>query len=276
MKKYIPLLVVIALVLSVIGISRYPVWASPKVSGSVNSPLKTLINITANGTFNVGGVCEITVNFGTTGNVDNIKADAEVPVEQSKAVASGVPADEHLLFPGCHFVFSKAGVTVPNPIDPKDASLKVCFGASSELTMTIYYYLDTPASGRVWVALPTTMEDLNNGQYRLVCAPALYNGVYMPTGKLNPSLTEAAGVNPFFPNGIGGTVLPPPAIITITGSGTYAVGGICLLTTQYFVQGLSDTVQVEYPKDPRNHYTEDTLTVPFTDYTNGDLFYFPG
>ena len=68
--------------------------------------------------------------------------------------------------------------------------------------------------------------------------------------------------------------------ITITGSGTYAVGGICDITAKYDVTGLSDTVQVEYPWDPnyqsRNHYTEDTQSVPFPDYINGDLFYFPG
>ncbi len=88
-----------------------------------------------------------------------------------------------------------------------------------------------------------------------------------------PDGTGDAGTNPFFPNGWGRTVLPPPANITITGSGTYAVGGICVITANYIATGLSDTVQVEYP--PKN-YTEDTLTVPFNDYIDSNLFYFPG
>ncbi len=280
MKKFIPFLVVFVLVLSVIGIANAgSVFASPKSSGAIDSPLKTLINVTQNGTFNVGGVCEITVDFGSNGNVDNIEADAEVPIDLSKAVTAGVPVDQHLLFPGCHFVFSKGGTTLPDPVNvnPGDGSLKVCFGASPEMAMTIYYYLDTPSTGRVWVPLPTTGEDLFNGTYRLECAQAHYSGVYMPVGVLVPPVgTGEAGINPFFPQGWGGTVLPPPANITITSSGTYSVGGICLITAKYFVSGLSDTVQVEYPQDPKNHYTEDTLTVPFTDYVNGDLFYFPG
>ena len=113
MKKYIPILVVVVLVLSIVGIARgNAVWASPQASAGVNAPLNTKINITANGTSNVGGVCEITVNIGTTGNVDNIEADAEVPVDQPKAVILGIPNEQHLLFPGCHFVFSKGGVTL--------------------------------------------------------------------------------------------------------------------------------------------------------------------
>ena len=44
MKKFIPLLVVIALVLTIIVITRNnPVWASPDaVTGGVNSPLKII------------------------------------------------------------------------------------------------------------------------------------------------------------------------------------------------------------------------------------------
>jgi hypothetical protein len=229
--------------------------------------LLTLITISSNGTYNIGGVCQITVDFKTTGN--QIKADAEVPIEESKLVPYS--GEGHLLFPGCHFVFYK-GTKIVSPMSTDDASLKVCFGASPEFKMGIYYYLDEASSaGRVWTSLPTTMED--NG--RLICAPALYKGVYMPTGKIIPPAgSEKPGANPFFPNGSGGSVQPPPPEITITGSGTYAVGGVCLITAKYNVKGLSDTVQVEYPK---KHYTEDTKTIPFDAYyVNGDLFYFPG
>jgi hypothetical protein len=272
MKKYIPILVVIALVLSIIGIARAnPVWASPNAAGGVKAPLKTLINITANGTSNVGGVCDVTADFKTGGAVTKIEADAEVPVDESKVVPYNFDVNVfgHLLYPGCHFVFSDTNGQVINQINTTtDNPLKVCFGASPILTMDIFYYTDTPANGRVWTDLHGHMED--NG--RLVCANAVFTGVYMPTGMIPPSKTFQPGENAFFPDGLGGTVLPPPSFVTITGDGTYAVGGICLITTQYFVTGLKDTVQVMYP----SQYTQDTKTVPFSDYTNGDTFYFPG
>jgi hypothetical protein len=267
MKKYVPIFFVIVLVLSAIGIAKgNPVWASPKSVTGANAPLKTLMTITSNGTYNVGGVCKITVDFKTTGN--QIKADAEVPVMESLVVPFS--GDSHLLFPGCHFVFYK-GSTVVSPMSTNDATLKVCFGASQELQMGIYYFLDNAGpTGRVWTLLPTTIEDKG----RLACAPAIYSGVYMPAGKVVPPPgSEIAGANPFFPQGSRGTVGTPPSEVTIRGSGTYAVGGVCLITAKYSATGLSDTVQVEYPN---KHYTENTLTVPFGDYANGDLIYFPG
>ena len=273
MKKYIPVFVVIVLVLSIIGIAKgNPVWASQSKSGVVNAPLKTLINITSNGTSNVGGVCDVTANFKTGGVVTKIEADAEVPIEQSKVVPYNYDVNVYgnLLYPGCHLVFYDKNGQIVNTVDTNtDNPAKVCFGASPQLQMDIFYYVDTPASGRVWTELPAHLE--NNGL--LVCADnAVYSGVYMPTGMIPPSLTYNPGDNRFFPNGLGGTVLAPPSFVTITGNGTYAVGGICLMTAQYYVTRLKDTVQVEYP----TQYTEDTKTVPFSYYINGDLFYFPG
>lgn len=266
MKKLIPVFVVIVLVLSVIGIAGGKgVWASPKSASGAKAPLFTLVTITANGTTNVGGVCDLTMDFKTTGN--KVVADAEVPVDQSKLVPFS--GDGNLLFPGCHFVFYKAD-TIATPMSSNDATAKICFGAGNNMQMGIYYYLDDAGSnGRVWAPLPTTMED--NG--KLVCAPASYAGVYMPTGKVVPPPGLTPGENAFFPDGSGTTVLAPPSDITITGSGTYAVGGICLVKTRYDVQGLSDVVQVEYPK---KHYTEETKTIPFADYVNGNMFYYPG
>jgi hypothetical protein len=273
MKKYIPILVVIVLVLSIVGIARgNSVWASPASSAIVKAPLKTLMTITANGTSNIGGVCDITAAFKTGGAVTKIQADAEASIDQSKLVPYNFDVNTfgNLLYPGCHFVFFDSTGQVINQIDTsKDAPLQVCFGASPELTMNIFYYLDTPASGRQWTQIPSHLDATG----KLVCADnAIYTGVYMPTGMVPPSETFTPGENAFFPNGLGGTVLPPPSFVTITGNGTYAVGGICLLTTQYFVTGLKDTVQVEYP----TQYTQNTKTVPFSDYVNGDLFYFPG
>jgi hypothetical protein len=269
MKKYIPVLVVLVLVVSIIGIAKgNPVWAGPKSTAGEKSPLLTLMTITSNGTYNIGGVCQVTIAFKTTGN--QIKADAEVPALESLVVPFS--GDGNLLYPGCHFVFYKGSTTV-SPVSSNDASLKVCFGASPELQMQVYYYLDNAGTtGRVWTALPSTVEDSG----RLICAPAIYSGVYMPAGKVVPPPgSEIAGANPMFPAGAGagGTVTPPASDIVITQSGTYPVGGVCLITATYDTTGLSDTVQVAYPT---KHYVQDTLTVPFSDYANGDLLFFPG
>jgi hypothetical protein len=274
MKKTIPILVVLVLVLSVIGIARgYPVWAGPKSTAGEKAPLKTLMTITSNGTYNIGGVCEVTATFKTTGNT--VKADAEVQALESLVVPFS--GDGNLLYPGCHFAFFK-GSNIVSPASSNDVTLKVCFGASPELQMQIYYYLDNAGTGgRVWTPLPSTVEDSG----RLICAPAIYSGVYMPAGKVvPPSGLQTGGTNPFFPKGAstgntvtGGTVITPDPEIVITKSGTYPVGGVCLITATYDTTGLSDTVQVAYPT---KHYVQDTLTVPFGDYANGDLLYFPG
>jgi hypothetical protein len=276
MKKYLPIFVVVVLVLSIIGVAwGNPVWASPRANSVANAPLKTLINISANGTSNVGGVCDVTANFKTGGANTKIAADAEVPVDQSKVVPYNFDVDVfgHLLYPGCHFVFyDKDGKVIDQLNTSTDNPLKVCFGASPQLTMNIFYYIDTPATGRVWTQLPAHLED--NG--RLVCTDALITGVYMPTGFIPPSQTYNPGENAMFPDGLGGTVLPPPNEVNISASGTYAVGGICLVKTDYYTTGLSDIIRVEYPKDQKVEYSQDTKTIPFADFTAGNGFFFPG
>jgi hypothetical protein len=278
MKKYIPLLVVIALVLTIIGISRNnPVWAShDSLKGGVDSPLKIIKTITEDGTYNLGGVCTIELNYNVTGY--KTVADAEVPVQDSKKVTFNPIqllgySEEFLLFPGCHFVYykldNKQEYQIVDPMPVNDGSARVCFGANPTLTMGIYYYLDdTPVSSRVWIALPTTLED----DGKLICAPAQHTGVYMPSGKylLDPALAATGQVVvPGQPN--EGSVVAPPREIIITRSGTYAVGGICTITAEYKITGLSDTVAVEFAND---HLTEETLKVP-ADVVKG-VFYFPG
>ena len=278
MKKHILFLVVIILVLSAAGIARSnPVWASmlpaslqpaaqPAVgvnSNGVYAPPATLITITGNGIYDVGGVCTIEVEF--KGAELKVIADAEVPIIESKKVPFS--GDGDLFYPGCHFLHFKQNEIV-SPMHTEDGSAKVCFGAkqSPYMVMTIYYYLDNTGGGsRVWVPLASTLED--NG--RLICAPALYTGVYMPAGKfVLPSGSELQpGTNPLFPYGWGGTVQPPPSKIIITRSGTYAVGGICLLTAKIKIAGIFDTVEVAYK-------SEDTLKVPSQDVEG--RFYFPG
>ena len=306
MKKYIRILIVAVLVISSVVIaSTHPTWASTLAasiktgggadSSSINySPIipssadasgayappayhVEISGLGAHNTNNIGGVCLYDVEF----KVDGVRvvADAEVPITESKIVPFS--GDGNLLFPGCRFVYYKKDANnndvKVNPLAAADGTAKVCFGANPDYYFqeTIYYYLQDPAGGvnnRVWAPLPTTLT--TDG--KLVCADALYTGVYMPVGKLVPPVVQLLpGQNQFFPDGLGGSVLTPPSSITITGSGTYAVGGICIIKTLYKITGLSDTVAVEYPKN--NHYTEDTLTVPSDAVENIDgLFYWPG
>jgi hypothetical protein len=279
MKKYLQISLVLVLALAVIGLARTgPVWAglfqpvasnpilySPLIPVNIdNAPLAAKYTITEDGLYNVGGVCLFDVDFNDPDGTKKLKidADAEIPLGESTRVPFSGEGD--LFFPGCHFVYYKQDQVI-NPIPAEDASTRVCFGANPDFEMTIYYYLDN-SSSRAWGALNTRLED--NG--RLACANAPYSGVYMPAGKLNPRPgSEEPGANPIFPGGVGGSVLPPPSRILFASSGTYAVGGICIIRAEYEVRGLSNEVFVAYPE-------QDTQAVPFPGVDEGDLLYFPG
>ncbi len=276
MKKYIPILIVVALVLTIVGLSRNSsVWAGPNANGA-NAPQKVIKTITENGTYALGGVCSVQIDYTATG-VKTV-ADAEIPVTESKKVPFNpvqVPgySQEFLAFPGCHFVHYKLDQNqqyqVQEPMDTKDGTAKVCFGADPILTMSIYYYLDNPPSGtKAWIQLPTTLEDQN----RLICAPAQHVGVYMPSGKYVVDPSKIPGGEGLLNwSGGRGSVLPPPTELTFNTPGAYAIGGICTIEAKYNVKGLSDTVSVEFAE---KHLTEETLKVP-ADNVKG-MFYFPG
>ncbi len=280
MKKYIQLFLVIVTVVGVVGLLQTtPVWAgifrptqdpiqfSPLIPYNIEAaPLASKYIVTADGVYNVGGVCIFEVDFLDENGTKNLKIDidAEIPLEESAQVPFS--GDGDLFFPGCHFVHYKQDKVV-NPMLAEDATTKVCFGANPDFEMTIYHYLDTPeGDSRAWMALTSNLED--NG--RLVCATAPYTGVYMPAGKLQPRPgSEEPGANPLFPGGVGGSVQPPSARVSFSESGTYAVGGVCTIKAEYKVSGLSNEVFVAYPE-------EDTQTVPFPDTDSDDLLYFPG
>lgn len=265
MKKYAQFLVVIVLALAVIGIAKTnPAWASPFTSGKSagdNSLYPKSIIVTGTGLYNVGGVCTIDINFKVTGLQD--KVDSEVPVKESQKVPFNFAPDK-LYYPGCHVVHYKNDQVVKQA-SSDDGSWKVCFGVRPNVQSKIYYYEDQPANGvKVWIPLPTTVEN------SFACTDALYTGVYMPAGFVQPTPVGggAGGVQPTSPApGRGSLQPPPPASPRITKSGTYSIGGICTLIVLYKLPNLSDDVWVELP-------TQDTLTVPFPD--SGDVIYFPG
>jgi hypothetical protein len=265
MKKLFQLLVVFALILTIIGVAKNsPAWASSLTgveSGGANSPLPTRIIITGNGNYNVGGVCTLDIEFKSTSPLQ-VKADAEIPlVDSLKVPFSG---EGELFRPGCHVVHVKEDKVIQE-LTSADGTAKICFGANPEMKMKIYYYLDKPfTANQVFIDLGGTLED--NG--RLICASAPYTGVYMPAGKVEPHPDSVInGINLPIPVPGGGSVLAPSATTTITTSGTYAAGGICMLKIHYKVDGLSDTLHVEPPEF-------DTIAIPFADMP--DLLYFPG
>ena len=281
MKKYLQIFLILAVALAVVGLARTgPAWAgafqparepvqySPLIPAvSDNAPLAARYSINEDGLYNIGGVCLFAVDFNDPDGTKKLRidADAEIPVSESSQVPFSGEGD--LFFPGCHFVNYKQDEVV-NPMLVEDASTKVCFGANPDYEMSIYYYLDNPSTGNspAWSELTVNLED----NERLVCASAPYTGVYMPAGKLRPRPgSEEPGANPFFPGGVGGSVASPSSRVSFAASGTYAVGGVCIIQALYKVTGLSNDVFVAFPG-------EDTLTVPFPGTENGDLLYFPG
>jgi hypothetical protein len=281
MKKYIRLLIVSVLVItSVLIASTHPSWASIIPAGENSSGVYApnqyhieLNGIGAHNGNNIGGVCTYDVEF----KVDGVRvvADAEVPLSESKIVP--FTGEGNLLFPGCRFTYYKKDANnqevLSTSLASADGSSTVCFGIdpANYYKTTVYYYVNATGN-RVWIQLPST----TSADGRLVCASAPYAGVYMPVGDFVPEGNELPpGQNPFFPNGLGGSIQPPPDSVTITQSGTYAVGGICILETLYKVTGLSDTIVVQYPRN--NRYTENTLTIP-SDSIEGvnGIFFWPG
>lgn len=267
MKKYVQIFVVLALVLTVIGVARNDgVWAraipGSDAKASVSSLLQSgPVTVTASGSYNVEGVCTLDVEYkATTGLQD--KADARVPIAESKKVPFSGVGNEKLIYPGCHVVHYKADAVVKEA-SSEDGSWKVCFGTNPSLQIRIYYYLDSTITGSpIWLPLDTTTE---NG---VSCAPAMFSGVYMPAGqRINPPGAGTQGniLNP--PNPQGGSVQPPPEEIEVNKSGTYAVGGVCALIIEYKIQNLSDKIHVQHP-------TEANDVVPFVD--NGGLLFLPG
>ena len=141
------------------------------------SPVST-DKITKSGTYNVGGVCSIIVDYYVP-DLSN-----EVHVEENTEVAANVPFpdSEGLLYlPGCHVFHFKQDKMVTD-VTTKEGSWKICFAAIPNKQTTIYFYYaddDTPEGVRSnWAPLETTLEG------GMACAPLTdYTGVYTPTGK---------------------------------------------------------------------------------------------
>jgi hypothetical protein len=273
MKKYIQIIVVLALVLTIVGIARTnPAWASALPRSVQSSPTGVMglagpsfsqpssIVVTGSGDYLVGGVCQFNATYISSDLKDEV--DAEVPIKESKAVPFSYEGD--LFYPGCHVVHYLQDKVV-SQVTSDEGNWKVCFGKRPDIQMKIYYYQDKPKGGSpIWISLPTTVE----GKY--ACAPALVTGVYMPAGKVDnqPGDIGAAVLSaPAVPIQAGTVLAPAVSETGISRSGTYSVGGICSERIVYGTNNLSDSLVVELP-------VEDNQVVSFPN--NGDLLYFPG
>jgi hypothetical protein len=258
MKKTIPFLVALALILSIIGIANAGPFAVGKPSGDSSMYPKSIV-VTGSGFFNIGAVCTIDIEYKVDGLKDNV--DSEIPIKESQKVPWFYSPRE-LFYPGCHVVHFKNDKEV-RQADPDDGAWKICFGARPELDTKIYYYEDKPESGeREWIALPTTIEDT------YACTDALYTGVYMPAGLIQPTPGAGGGEAVGTPTPIvPGSVQPPPPSNFITESGSYSIGGICTLIVVYKWDNLYDDIWVE-------PLTQDTKTIPFPN--DKDVLYLPG
>ena len=283
MKKYIPLVVVFALVLAVVGVAKgNSVWAvasSESVAPVESNPSIVLrdpaefstepssITITESGTYIVGGFCSLEIEYKLKSGLKD-EADVEVPTDYSSRLPFGYIGELYL--PGCHLVHFKNNEIV-REVSIDDGSWKVCFAERPNVELTIYYYRDEPFTDTpFWIELETTHDD------GFACAQATYTGEYAPGNKVTSLLLPPDGdVGGEAPEDASGTVLPPPSSTNITASGTYSVGGICTLTVFYREPDQSDDVHVAdaIRYDPVDEY-DNTQHDQFPE--DGGLLYLPG
>lgn len=262
MKNYIKLFVVLALVLTVVGVARNsPAWASSLLASEqpsgASQPLSE-ITVTESGSYFVGGLCQLNVVYTRSGA--SATAAIDVSAEDSRKVPYSY--DDDLYLAGCHIVHYTMDKET-REMSPTYGSWEVCFGDRPDVELMVYYYLDDPENGSaVWQPLTTTVAD------GFACAPANYSGVYAPGGK---RIATAGGPGldggDEFTDSSGGTVRPPSAVVTAAESGSYTVGGVCSMIIDYYVPNLLTEIHVE-----KN--VEISANVPYPD--NEGLLYLPG
>jgi len=261
MKKYTRYLAVLILVVTIVGIGwNHPAWAGSLPASMQPSGARlpnSEITITDSGLYTVGGLCTLAVIY--KGGELKDRAAVDVPAEKSQQVPFAYEGDLYLA--GCHIEHYKQGKLVQEA-KSEDGGWEVCFGDRPDEELTIYYYLDEPFTDKpAWIPLPTKVQD------GFICAPAIYSGVYAPAGILLPQAGTAGGGGGQVVENRAGTVRPPSSSVTITQSGSYAIGGVCSIIVEYFVDGLTDVVHVE-------ENIEVSYNVPFPD--NEGLIYLPG
>lgn len=147
-------------------------------AGGTVLPPTSQVTIAQSGTFAVGGVCSMIVEYYVP-DLSN-----EVHVEENIEISANVPYPDNeglLYLPGCH-VFHYKEAKLVTDVTPAEGSRKICFASIPNKETTIYFYYandDAPKSAKPnWAPLETTIE---NG---MACAPLTdQTRVYAPTGK---------------------------------------------------------------------------------------------
>ena len=161
----------------------------PDTRGTVRPPSPTTIieypipitgtgGITQSGTYHIGGICSIIVDYYVPGLSDNVHVEEDIEISSNVPF----PDNEGLLYlPGCH-VFHYKDAKLVKDVTPAEGSWKICFAAVPNKKTTIYFYYakdDLPESAIPgWAPLETTIES------GMACAPLTdHTGVYAPAGK---------------------------------------------------------------------------------------------
>ncbi len=146
----------------------------PAPGGSVKPPPAEIV-VRGSGTYAVGGICAMIIEYKISGLMDQIHV--QHPTEANDIVP--FPDDGGLLYlPGCHVAHYR-DAKVKQVMTAEEGRWEICFAARPDKDMTIYFYQDdlstvTPP----WQPLETTIRG------GLACAPlADYSGVYAPAGQ---------------------------------------------------------------------------------------------
>ena len=257
MKKNIQLLIVFALVLAVVGLSKSDsAWAGKLFQEKPNThevqnpttlePGPPSISITETGEYNVGGICNMDIVYEENSGLSS-DVDIDVPTDLSTEIPFGYLGDLYL--PGCHVVHYKDNEII-REIDVDDGSSRVCFAERPGVELTIYYYLEEPfTTSPIWIELETTHKD------GLACAQAVYSGEYAPGSDVDDPVFEPAETTTvYYPGYEVGSVVVPPSSVTFTESGTYSAGGICSFRVLYYEPYQTNEIHVadalRYDFDP--------------------------
>ncbi len=281
MKKYIQVFVVIALVLTIIGLAKSNVVKAGIfqnfISSADESPSFIMrqtskpssISVTQSGIYNVGGICEIEIEYKLeSGLKDDL--DVNVPTTYSAELPFGYEGELYL--PGCHVVHYKDD-KIQREMNTEDGDWDVCFAERPGIDLTVYYYHDEPFSASpLWIELDTTHKE------GFACAPAFYTGEYSVGSQDIETKTPAVAGGPSDSSLEGvGSVLAPSSKIIVTESGAYSVGGICTFRVIYHEEYQTNDVHVadslDHDKDPIDDY-DYTENEDFPE--NEGMLYYPG
>lgn len=277
MKKNFQLFIALILVLAVVGLaSNTSVWAdevpesnAPQADSPFiirQKPDASSITITESGTYTIGGICNLDVNYKVDGLKDIV--DIDVPTDFSTNIPFGYEGDLYL--PGCHIVHYKDD-EIARVVTSEDGEWKVCFAERPDVNLTVYYYFDDPfPNSQIWLELDTFHEE------GFACAYANYTGEYAPGNKVDAELDLGGKQRPQEALG-NGSIVPPPASTWITESGTYSVGGICTFTVLYNEPYQTNDIHVadalRHDRDPIDDYNYEE----HDEFPEGEgLLYLPG